>query len=204
MAARRQCQMRSSGGQSSVVLTDSAPQFGTLFFFEVLEMANRSRLTSVFLITLFFCVTSATTTTAQVWNPFAKKNAAQQYRPVVPAVAQAPINAKLPQLSIPSFPSAATNGRVAPVSFVEGTKDTLGSIGRALTLPKLKLPSFKSPLTPQANQQNPFLKPLTSGLLFGNQQAKPRKSLLPDWLTGKPAPQQPPTLQDWYARPRPQ
>lgn len=33
LAARRQSQMQGSGGQCRVVLPDSAPQFGTLFFF---------------------------------------------------------------------------------------------------------------------------------------------------------------------------
>lgn len=152
---------------------------------------------------------------AEGWNPFSvfkKKPAAPAYRPVVPASAQLPIKNALPSVNIPSFPQVG--GSAAPANFVDkwnaGAQNNMEKMRKALTLPKIKLPTFDGNKFSggQVQNENPFLKPLTNKLPFGQstKAAKPRKSLIPSWLSLKPAkqPQQPATLQDWLAQPRPQ
>lgn len=145
-------------------------------------------------------------------SAFKKKPATRNYNPVVPASAQMPIQNSLPSINIPSFPQAGSN--VAPASFVDkwnaGAQKKMDTMRKALTLPKIKMPTFDGTKFSggQVQNENPFLKPLTNKLPFGQstRAAKPRKSLIPSWLSLKPAaqPKQPATLQDWLGQPRPQ
>ena len=187
----------------------------------------------LFVCSVGFVAGFATSAQAEGWNPLSifKKKAAPAYQPVIPASAELPIpqlnlpslpqipgklpgvNTQgipaLPNLKLPSF---GQQGAIAnPIGMIEkwnnGTKNSLDKVKQALTLPKLKLPSLAGgQFTPPSVQtDNPFLKPLTNKLPFGlgNQAPAAKKSLIPQWLTGRPTTQQPPTLNNWLNQARP-
>ena len=143
---------------------------------------------------------------ADGWNPF-KKKSTDEYRPVIPANAQVPMQEK-GTFRIPSFTDG--NGKIAPAAFIDqwnrGAQQSMERMRKAITLPKIQLPSMTVNMPGNVQNENPFLQPLLNKLPFpgASQPAKPRKKLLPAWLTGKPERQQPPTLQDWLGQPRPQ
>lgn len=178
---------------------------------------------------VFLVLGIASAASAEGWNPLSifKKSKPPAYRPVIPASAQLPIKApqiKLPQM--PQMPAAlpgldnqtfqgmkipsigGQRGSVAPASFVDKWNQGTEKIRKALTLPKIKMPTFDGAgfTGGQIQNENPFLQPLANKIPFGNaaQSAQPRKSLLPQWISGKPATSQPPTLQNWLNQPRPQ
>jgi len=174
---------------------------------------------------VFLVLGIASAASAEGWNPLSifKKSQPATYNPVVPASAQLPI--KLPQipanlpgvngqsfqgLKIPSI--GGQGGGVAPASFVQKWNEGTEKVRKAMTLPKIKLPTFDGTgfSGGQIQNENPFLQPLANKLPFANgnaAQTPPRKSLLPNWLsglTGKSATSQPPTLNNWLNQPRPQ
>lgn len=170
---------------------------------------------------VFLVLGIATAANAEGWNPLSifKKNKPSTYRPVVPASAQLPIKtpqmpAGLPGLNsqtfqgmkIPSFNNPGSGA--APAGFVDKWNQGTEKIRKALTLPKIKLPTLGAAgfTGGQIQNENPFLQPLANKIPFGNsaQPSQPGKSLLPQWLSGKPATSQPPTLQNWLNQPRPQ
>ena len=162
---------------------------------------------------VFILFGMATSVQAEGWNPLSvfKKKEPASHQSVVPASANLPIRETQTPGAFPGLNQLSSDIGAAPANFVDkwnqGTQKSMEKVRKALTLPKISLPNIGAP---QIQNENPFLQPLMDKLSFGGSDgsartAKPRKPLLSNWLTGKtPAKQQPPTLQDWLDKPRPQ